>query len=213
MIEKTIWNKVYGLYIGQDECPEDPRDNYNQWIIICNHRRYDLWDEKLINYWKDMEYDMVIYFNNKYSLIILEDNEPNTNEVEFISKWIDWNIIWETLYLMDHSGISMSTKSFWCQWDSWVVWFIYCQKWLDNLTDKELRSNLIAEVKEYDYYLKWEVYYYSIKEKKIVVIDWELYSTEWDILDSCSWFYNLENISKDINSDIFTKEEILNYNF
>lgn len=76
------------------------------------------------------------------------------------------------LYLYDHSGITVNTTGFSCQWDSGQVGFIYIEKekYLGNTVisepdwkDKALEY-LKYEVKEYDAYLTGEVYCTNIEE-------------------------------------------------
>ena len=105
---------------------------------------------------------------------ILGDKQPrySPDECEFSE-----DIIRLPLYLYDHSGITMSTEPFSCRWDSGQVGWIYAQKGAEGLTDKEIIRALKSEVKEYDYYLRGEVYGFAIE------------SPSGEIVDSCWGFY------------------------
>lgn len=71
------------------------------------------------------------------------------------------------LYLYDHSGITISTSSFSCRWDSGQVGYIYMTKdtmekegWNKEQATKYLES----EVTVYDNYLTGEVYGFRIED-------------------------------------------------
>ena len=127
----------------QDTDPMNPRRDWdNESLMVCFHKRYDLGDS-----------------NTGY------------NERDFD----DWHQVYEqlridgyqtilALYLYDHSGISISAKSFLgrahhAEWDSGQVGFI---------ASKELGHDtyLMDEVSAYDSYLQGNVYAYRIYEDK-----------------------------------------------
>lgn len=87
------------LKIFVDEHAENPREWENLAVMVCWHRRYNLGDK---HYFKDPD-----------------DFKKKVKEKD--------NIILP-LYLYDHSGITISTSPFGCQWDSGQVGFIYCSK-------------------------------------------------------------------------------------
>jgi len=93
----------------------------------------------------------------------LEDSLPPTFQAA-IQTWIGENLCILPLYLYDHSGITMSTTSFSCGWDSGQVGYIYLtkEKW-DKEVDRdfvqeECAKYLTAEVETYDQYLTGQVY-------------------------------------------------------
>ncbi len=90
------------------------------------------------------------------------------------------------LYLYDHSGITMSTGQFACQWDSGQVGWIVCDR---KTIDADFGGNmelageaLEAEVKTFDQYLTGDVYGFVVEER-----DEE--DDEWEVTDSCHGFY------------------------
>ena len=178
---KTIEYKNHKIKIYPDENPRDPRkEQDNQCIMLCSHRNYDLWDEKLYNYWSNRENDFAMYCQWKYNTwACLCDNGnsfEDEKEEEKCWKWINDNIVRENLYLYDHSGITISTSRFSCQRDSWQVGFIYILKSeiLENRSDLKDDTEIMkkgyeiikAEVREYDNYLTWNVYGYNIEGKR-----------------------------------------------
>ena len=107
-----------------------------------------------------------------------------------------------SLYLYDHSGITISTEPFSCSWDSGQVGWIYVSKeairkeWGVKRISKKLRlkieSILRQEVTTYDEFLRGEVYSYSLIEKS--TCDSCQHEHETD-LDSCHGFYGSDHES------------------
>jgi hypothetical protein len=135
--------------------------------MICFHNRYDLGDK----------HD---YRSNDYN---------GWDELkEQIEK--DHNVgVILPLYLYDHSGITISTSSFSCQWDSGQVGWTFCTKeemdsnWIElSGQDKEERSEVLlkGEVETYDQYLRGDVYGYRV---------FKVENGEEEELDSCWGFY------------------------
>ncbi len=91
------------------------------------------------------------------------------------------------LYLYDHSGITMSTGSFACSWDSGQVGFIVCdaetiEKEFDGDRDRA-EAALESEVKVYDQYLTGDVWGFVVEERESGD------DNEWEGTDSCWGFY------------------------
>jgi hypothetical protein len=76
------------------------------------------------------------------------------------------------LYVYDHSGITISTSSFSCQWDtSRIGWVFIHEKQLNSMCgedfergEEKLSLILDGEVKTYDEYLTGEVYKFEVYE-------------------------------------------------
>lgn len=128
----------------------------------------------------------------------LKDNyEDYDNDKSFVEDYLieaveyDENIIGEIqsvidrvipvllpLYLYDHSGLSISTSSFSCGWDSGIVGFIYATKekvkaeWGESpdAVDKALEY-LRGEVETYDTYLTGNIYDYTIYDDNDNMLD------------------------------------------
>ena len=180
--------KGFKIQIVPDPDPLNTRTEFdNVGTMICFHRRYPhLGDEHE-------------YRHEDYS---------GWDELEAqIAKDFGKNALILSLYLYDHSGITISTSPFSCPWDSGQVGFIVCslkkakKEWgmkgqltkgwdglacftlRDDGTRRTLREAatryLEGEVKEYDQYLTGAVYGYR-------VIDPE---DEDKNLDSCWGYY------------------------
>lgn len=138
------------LKVGQDECPLNPREDWdNLGNMICFHRRYCLGDYEL-----SKEYEP----NDYYKLKERKD------------------VVILPLYLYDHSGITMNTKGFSCRWDSGQVGFIYVThetirkefgvKRVTQELREKVKGYLEGEVEVYDQYITGDVYYFSIYQKE-----------------------------------------------
>jgi hypothetical protein len=123
---------------------EERQTGYNLGRMFCFHRNYSLGDTHSLlasdyQNWQDMAVKLIKEYN---AAVIIP------------------------LYLYDHSGITIATHPFSCQWDSGQVGYIlatksdvckrfgskYCTNRLKRLT----RTFLEIEVDEYDYYLNDE---------------------------------------------------------
>lgn len=87
------------------------------------------------------------------------------------------------VYMLDHSGIYLSTTDFADPWDSGQLGFIYCtkeqaQKWYGYLPDEEtLKAELRAEIETYNDYLNGSWYEFFIE------------GMDGEIMDSCGGFF------------------------
>ena len=135
----------YDIKIEQDEYPESPREWENLGTMVCFHRRYDLGDKHIFSDPEDFK--------------------------EFLK---ESKVICLSLYLYDHSGITMSTAPFSCPWDSGQVGIIYVEveqvkkewewKRLNGKRIEKIEGILRQEVKTYDDYLTGNVWSYNIEK-------------------------------------------------
>ena len=168
--------------IVQEESPESPREWDNVGTMICWHRNYTLGDEQPDMTPDEFKDKLVSQHTNSISnwvdLAYPDADDDDPEAVEFndrlVSEWLEQNTVMLPLYLYDHSGITMRTSSFSCNWDSGQVGFIYCTKekamkelgcseneWRERATDC-----LEGEVETYDQYLTGDVYGYIIKDEQ-----------------------------------------------
>jgi hypothetical protein len=169
--EKKVGN--YLIEIFPDNNPDDPRNWDNLGKMVCFHKRYSLGDNHDYNHsdynsWDEMEKAIV---KNENVAVILP------------------------LYLYDHSGITISTTSFSCRWDSGQIGFIYVSKedvlkeFGGRIVTKKLKEKaeaiLKGEVKTYDQYLVGDVYGYKISKVSIC----EQGHEHKEEIDSCWGFY------------------------
>ena len=163
--------EVNGLNVKiyQDEDPVNPRVDYdNDDRIICFHKRYNLGDKhdyKSSDFagWDALEAQ------------ICKDNDV----LEILP-----------IYMLDHSGITISTTDFNDNWDSGQVGFIFITKEearkshmvkkLSKKVKETCHKNLLSSIETYDQYLTNDVYGYVIEDKD---------GTE---IESCWGFFGLK---------------------
>jgi hypothetical protein len=161
-----------GNYITRtyhDDSTESPRDWDNLGTMVCFHNRYDLGDKHNYNSndyngWDEMEKDIIKRENVGVIL---------------------------PLYLYDHSGITMNTTGFSCNWDSGRVGFIFIskqkmfQEYGGKIVTQKLKDRvegyLKGEVETYDQYLTGDVYGYKVFKVEN--------GEEEEELNSCWGFY------------------------
>lgn len=142
----SIKRKGMTLKLFEEDMP-NPRNKFmdeDEYLgkMICFHSRYRLGD--------DHDFSAPVLFEQ-----YLENNQ---NDIYCVLP----------LYLLDHSGLAMSTYSFHDDWDSGQVGYIYCTKeaakrmGFDLENDYEaVEEELREEVKEYDNWLQGNPPYYS----------------------------------------------------
>jgi hypothetical protein len=137
----------YNISIVPDEYPMNPRDNDNLGTMYCFHRRYDLGDKH--------DYKQGLFF-------------ADLQEIH------DEKAIILPLYLLDHSGISISIKPFNCRFDSGQIGFIVCPtaKIISEYGNDEPTNRfkalkcLEAEVLEYNTYISGEYVFVKVTDSK-----------------------------------------------
>ena len=168
------------IYLDVDN--ESPRDWDNVTTMICKHKHYNLGDYEI-----SQDFNFAEFSNwDEVENAIIEKYHPE---------------IIKPLYLLDHSGLTISTRSFYDKWDSGMIGFVFIskdtyQKEYENLgykkTQKELEKILDLEVKIYNQYLTGEIYSFCLfdapKQCK------ECNNIEVEILESCSGFYDIKDI-------------------
>ena len=188
----TIRKGNYKLEIFYDEHPDSPRSWDNLGKMVCFHRRYNLGDKH--NY----DYDYSGWGEMKEAIIKAEN-------VAVILP----------LYLYDHSGITISTSSFSCNWDSGCVGFIFVSKerLRKEYNVKRITKDIIekatkvlqGEVETYDQFLTGEVYGYRVS--KIEVCDKGCEHSEE--VDSSWSYYGMDSVEEEGNGvlDYYVNKE------
>lgn len=147
------------LKILPDEDPVHPREDCDHFGTIMSwHRNYDFNDA-------NNDYDTPRDF---------WESEKAKNIYAYLP-----------VYLLDHSGLRLSTGRFACDpdgWDSGQIGFIYCSEteakaWLgEDCTPERTKAELYREIQAYDGFLSNEFYYFLIEGK------------DGEFLDSCGSF-------------------------
>lgn len=186
------------LDIVLDECPDSPREWDNLTTMVCFHKRYrlgDMHDYRCEDYenWEELREAIV---KNEDPLVILP------------------------LYMYDHSGITISTAPFSCPWDSGQIGFVFVPKvqarenFMVKRISKKIRERceevMIAEVKEYDQYLRGDIYGFVLYKREHCD---KCHRDEDVLLDSCYGFYGyditkngiLDHISPEVKAQVMTQ--------
>lgn len=195
---ETIEYRGFEINIYQDENPEDPREWDNLGTMTCFHSRYNLGDkhdfDSVEEVWTSLAYDAGFDIEKLEEMELADVIEIANNNYVILS-----------LYLYDHSGITMRTRPFSCPWDSGQVGIIYvsnekAKKELGIDGDSYYREGLTAadilkgEVETYDKFISGEVYGYNTepthRNKSI------------DCNDSCWGFYDYEQMVEEAKQAI-----------
>ena len=166
---KEIKRNGKTLKIFTDEYPQNPREWDNLTKMVCFHKRYDLGDtqtdyrQEAFESWDELKAE------------IIEKEKP---------------LVIKPLYMYDHSGITISTEPFSCQWDSGQIGWVYitnktidvCGTTINNdetfaQYKERLEEYLENEVNEYDQYLRGDVYLFELTDEN------------GDEIDSCGGFF------------------------
>ena len=177
---KEFEYKDHDVTIYYDEDPLNPRTDYdNLATMACFHNRYNLGD-----LYKEVK-DPAEFINNLISEFensqqIEDDWSYKLSSKGFIDKYLnrlEKYVFIQELYLYDHSGITISTGPFSCQWDSGQIGWIYVAKekirkeWgvkrISPKLQEQIYKVLDSEVEEYDDYLTGQVYGYKITTKEL----------------------------------------------
>jgi len=203
----------FKIDIVYDTDPMNPRtENENLGHMICFHGRHSLGDTHSYKAPSDLIED-------------LTGSEPEGDLNGAIGDGSAHRIVWEPLYLYDHSGLTMRTTPFTCPWDSGQVGIIYItydeiQKdigveftgegpWVPSKEIIEQYEKLLkGEVEEYDNYLSGSCYGFRIYGPDLDHADASTDDDEhWleDEEDSCYGFlcsydgYVLENAKETVD--------------
>jgi len=185
---EQIEYRGFNINIHHDDQMESPREDDNMGKMICFHSRHNLGDEHNFDRdsWQELlamevcpNLENTIEFWDTYGHHTLKEDQVDEKIQSIIEKILDRHYIILPLYLYDHSGITMNTTGFSCQWDSGQVGVIYISRedakkeYPSNeypiLNDKEYEAKAIkylkGEVQTYDDFLTGSVYGYTIEPK------------------------------------------------
>ena len=161
--------KKFELEIEQDSSPDSPRTWDNLGTMVCFHKRYNLGDK---TDYRSSDYDS--WDELKQGII------ENEGEVVILP-----------LFLYDHSGITISTTPFSCNWDSGQVGFIFVSKHKikkEGIDETKVLDYLKGEVETYDQYLTGDVWGYRIYEVETCSMGHE----HKTLVNSCWGFFGEE---------------------
>ncbi len=189
-MEDTTTFGDYAIKIRRDDDVESPREWDNLGTMVCWHNRYNLGDG-------DHGFETPRVFMHVISGLYPDEPTEYLTDEQYdrcVTEAGRINIILP-LYLYDHSGITMSTSGFSCQWDSGQVGYIYVSKeqvrkeynWkvVSPKRHTQIETYLTGEVETYDQFLTGDVYGFMIERT-------DPDGDETDV-DSCWGFYGYED--------------------
>ncbi len=178
-MEQTINYRGYKIEIVRDEYAENPREIYDCSVgkLFTAHKKY----QPQYNF-RDMFSPEEVWDENK-------DIKPS-----FLENYYAANV-----YLLDHSGLSVSLTPFSNHWDSGLFGIICCLKrdakcldFFEGLTDSEIEEKIMYyfkhEIKTLDDYYAGDVYGFIISDE------------DGEDVDSCYGFYGNDKIPEIIGS-------------
>ena len=195
----------FTIEFAQDENPESPREWDNLGTMVCWHKRYKLGDaqpkeppeEWLESLAKEIDGSgRLEYWEGKCLDAGLGASADRADEQykKAVEQILEREVIMLPLFLYDHSGITMSTRPFSCPWDSGQVGYIFVTiasareefswKRMSPKRRARVEEMLTAEVKEYDKYLRGEVFGFTVQDEN------------GDVVDSCWGFYELTAVQE-----------------
>lgn len=175
----SVGQDTYKISVRYDEYVDDsPRDWDNLGVMACAHKRYKLGDDK-----NKVGYD----FGSQLAV------EGSWDEME---EWIKIHqdpVVIKSIYMMDHSGVTLSTSPFSCPWDSGRVGFIYVTSEsvkkaynIEFITPEIIVKAVEAldvEVSIYNRYLQGDVYGYTIEHNGTELEScWGYYTTVEEVM-------------------------------
>jgi len=151
------------IKIDLDLIPTNPREWDNKCKMVFFHKNYNLGDKHNINHkdynsWDELKNGLNNIYDDIHTIL--------------------------PVYLLDHSGLSISTKDFNDPWDSGQIGFIF-------ITDKTISENKIQE-KDINYILENEVVTYN-KYLNGLVYSFTITNDKGETLISSGDYYNVEN--------------------
>ncbi len=206
--EKKI---VKTIVISPDLNPESPREWDNLGTMYCWHHNYTLGDEQPKRDPNEQKIAMICEFDPDFEERFERQQDRLAAKTFSKEDWAEFHkwcqntidthfdkyYISHDLYLYDHSGLTMSTGSFSCRWDSGQVGFIAVSKekvrkeygWprLTKARVEKILGYLDGEVETYATYLEGAVYGFTIYEHDI---DEDPHEGEYG--DSCWGFYGYD---------------------
>jgi len=193
MLGKMVcWHSRY--YLGHEQPTEDAEEYAKQLAIDADpsiEDKIEYWDNG--NGWVMLSNKQLEAKATDVVFKAVEESDKRVNDL--IQNALSKHYIILPLYLYDHSGITISTSSFSCPWDSGQVGYIYVsikqvkEEWgrknMSYKFRKQIIDHLVSNVEVYDQYLTGDVYGFQIEPKDT--------NKHIDCDDSCWGFFGSDH--------------------
>jgi len=156
----------YTIVIDTDDDPMSPREADNATVMLCWHRDYNLGDDHDVA--KDMK--------QRIDGHDWHTSRPSTAITRWLRIFHGATVV-QPLYLLDHSGITISTSKFWSDpggWDTSTVGFVFDTAWnreMCGTTPEQAEEAIDAEVKSYANYLEGGYVGYTVLNARGEVVE------------------------------------------
>ena len=198
----TTEEKRYILEIVPDTCPESPREWSNLCTLATAHRRYTLGDIEFDGDMTDLIYSLEPDIEDE---VVEMSQELSQEDIDnYVMDRFDDLYFHRTVYLYDHSGLSVSLGGFSCPWDSGPVGIIFVRKdeaqkeycmTKRELTIEEYVDEIMEnEIEVFDQYLRGDIYGFVLKDQR------------GEEVDSCRGFYGYDIKENGILDNVNTDE-------
>lgn len=201
----TTEEKKYILEIVPDPCPESPREWSNLCTLATAHRRYTLGEKEFGGDLVDLIYELEPDIDDEVYDMAKADPEMTVEDFErHAMDRFDELYFHRTVYLYDHSGLSVSLGGFSCPWDSGPVGIIfvrkdeaqkeYCMTKRELTIEEYVDKIMESEIKVFDQYLQGDVYGFILR------------NGDGEEVDSCWGFYGYDIKENGILDHVNTDE-------
>lgn len=220
---EALGGKIKGRIVYDDCPLNPRKEYDNQTVFICSHRRYNLGDvsyhDKSRNeihesIWLESStdaecaelVDLILGCMNedKASAMRADFNEAPARDVfeylighgwscDRVRESVPECFVSLPLFLIDHSGLSISVGSFGCTWDSGQVG-IALARVADFPSAEDALRAIRGEVETYDRYLRGECY------------AWELWDTRDDAEEYCGSYDSVESAMAELEAAMARQE-------
>jgi hypothetical protein len=184
--------KMVKIIVTQDRDLGSPRDWDNIGTIAYKSSTYNLGEEKISDPIDWLQLKLNLSDSQMRNILLKNDLKVYyCNEMkDLLQQRFFKEYIALPVYLYDHSGQSISTSPFSCNWDSEPLGYIYCtkQKAIKEYGNKKMTSQvrektlkyMQGEIEIFNQYLQGDAYYFEVQDE------------EGNELDSCGGFFGTD---------------------
>lgn len=164
--------------------------------IVCWCSNYDIGEKHTYEDARALMEDIA----EKHGITCRYDKEGNLTKK--CLEQIKSNIVILPIYMLDHSGISISVTPFGCPWDSGQIGFVYCTKkeivsYLGREDTQSALKIMIEEVETYNNYMSGDHYGWSVYTAHQCE---HCNHTEWELDENCCGYFtrDIKSIYPDV---------------